>query len=56
MVCASHVVQQVFFTRVPDISSQGRRWMWVLRYASSSFQAMAFKEEYEDSDDDDEEV
>ncbi len=36
-VSADKVVQQVCFTRVPDMISHGHPWIWVLQYESSSF-------------------
>lgn len=50
VVSASQVVPQVFFTHVPDKISLGRPWVWVLRYASSSYVAMAHGLEEEEED------
>ena len=59
VVSASRVEQQVFFSCVPDRFSNGHPWVWVLRYASSSFSArvdnLEFGEAEELDDDDDEE-
>ena len=40
VVSAERVAQQVFFTRVPDLVSQRRPCLWVLRYLSSSYLAL----------------
>ncbi|KAL3132172.1 hypothetical protein ABBQ32_008778 [Trebouxia sp. C0010 RCD-2024] len=47
VVSPSQIVQQVFNTSVPDMVSLGHPWIWVLHYASSSYQAMV-REEDED--------
>ena len=52
VICASQLMQQVFFTRVPDMVSQGHPWIWVLRYTSSSYQAMLDDVDEQEPEDD----
>ena len=40
VIRASQVMQQVFITCVPDVVNRGHPWVSVLRYTSSSYQAM----------------
>ena len=52
VIRASQVMQQVFFTRVPDVVSLSHPWVWVMRYTSSSYQGVLDDVDEQEEDDD----